>query len=101
MGECGEISQVRFAEDRETGQFKGFGHIEFTDTQSTDEAVKMAGTEIMGRPVRVDYANSRRNSSAGGRGGGGRGGGGRGRGRRSFEGNNERSGGFSSKKKGG
>merc|ERR1712037_1072663 len=31
FGECGEITQVRFAEDRETGQFKGFGHIEFAN----------------------------------------------------------------------
>ena len=56
---CGEISSVRFAEDRETGAFKGFGHIEFVDTESTDLAVKMAGEDVMGRAIRVYYANSR------------------------------------------
>jgi len=77
FADCGEITQVRFAEDKETGQFKGFGHIEFAATESTDAAVKLAGTDIMGRAVRVDYANDRR-SNGGGRGFGG---GGRGRGR--------------------
>ena len=81
FGECGEINMVRFSTDRETGEFKGYGHVEFCETEATDKAVKLAGTEIMGRAVRVDFANDRRNSNGfgGGRGGGrgfGRGGGG-------------------------
>merc|ERR1712226_385844 len=60
FGDCGEITQVRFAEDRETGHFKGFGHIEFANTESTNLAVKMTGTDIMGRPVRVDYCKSKK-----------------------------------------
>jgi nucleolin len=78
FAECGEISEVRFATDRETGEFKGFGHIEFVNTESTDKALELVGTDIMGRAVRVDYAADKRQS--GGFGGGGRGGGGRGRG---------------------
>eukprot|EP00804_Cyclotella_cryptica_P022884 CCRYP_005095-RA/>CCRYP_005095-RA protein AED:0.12 eAED:0.12 QI:177/1/1/1/1/1/3/279/480 len=57
---CGEIASIRFAEDRESGAFKGFGHIEFVESESTDKAVEMAGTDILGRQVRVDYANDRR-----------------------------------------
>jgi len=80
--DCGTITQVRFSTDRETGDFKGYGHIEFGETEATDEALKLVGTEILGRAVRVDYANDRRQSfggEGGGRGrGGGRGGGGRG-----------------------
>jgi nucleolin len=57
---CGEIASIRFAEDRETGAFKGFGHIEFVESESTDKAVAMAGEDVMGRPIRVDYANDRR-----------------------------------------
>ena len=57
---CGEIASVRFAEDRETGAFKGFGHIEFVDSESTDKAVAMAGEDVMGRAIRVDYAADRR-----------------------------------------
>lgn len=55
-----------------------YGHIEFAETEATDAAVKLAGTDILGRAVRVDFANDRRQSfgGGGGRGGfGGRGGG--------------------------
>ena len=88
FAECGEVVSVRFAEDRETGAFKGFGHVEFAESDSTDEAVKLAGTYLMDRPIRVDFANPRPSGGGGGRGrgrggrGGGRGGrGGRGGGR--------------------
>lgn len=85
--DCGTITQVRFSTDRETGDFKGYGHIEFAETEATDAAVKLAGTDILGRAVRVDFANDRRQSFGGGgrgaRGGGGRfGSGDRGRGGR-------------------
>jgi len=81
--DCGTITQVRFSTDRETGDFKGYGHIEFAETEATDAAVKMAGTDILGRPVRVDYANDKRSFSTprGGGGGGFGGGGGYGGGR--------------------
>jgi nucleolin len=73
-----------------------YGHIEFAESEATDAAVKMAGTDIVGRPVRVDYANDKRQSfgagGGGGRGGGGRGGGGRGGGRGGF-GSGDRGGG--------
>jgi len=65
FGSCGEISSIRFATDRETGDFKGFGHVEFVDSDSTDKAVAMAGTYVMDRPLRVDYANDRRKSGGG------------------------------------
>lgn len=84
FGECGEITSVRFATDRESGEFKGFGHIEFTETEATDKAIALAGTDILGRQVRVDYANDKKAGGGFGGGGGGRGndrnGGGRGRG---------------------
>ncbi|EJK52449.1 hypothetical protein THAOC_28271, partial [Thalassiosira oceanica] len=82
--DCGEIASIRFAEDKETGVFKGYGHVEFVESKATDRAVALAGTYVMNRPIRVDFANERkgRSSSGGGGGrgrrGGGRGGGGRG-----------------------
>ena len=110
FGGCGEIKMVRFSTDKETGDFKGYGHIEFNETEATDKAVELAGTDIMGRQVRVDFANERRGQSfGGGRGGGrggrgggfgrGRGGGGRGggRGRGGF---NSSGGGFKAKRTG-
>ncbi len=77
---CGEIKEIRFSEDRETGRFKGFGHVEFVDTMSTDKAVALAGQDVAGRPIRVDFAavKERKPFNAGGGGGGkwgGRGGG--------------------------
>ena len=73
--DCGEIASIRFAEDRETGAFKGYGHVEFVETEATDKAVALAGTYVMDRPIRVDYANERRGrSSFGGGSPGGRGG---------------------------
>ncbi|ACI64177.1 predicted protein, partial [Thalassiosira pseudonana CCMP1335] len=54
--DCGEIASVRFAEDRETGAFKGFGHVEFVESEATDKAVELAGMDVMGRAIRVDYA---------------------------------------------
>lgn len=69
---------MRFAEDRESGEFKGFGHVEFEESDATDNAVALAGTDVMGRPIRVDYSANKRSFGGGFGGGGGRG---RGRGR--------------------
>ena len=44
--EAGEIATVRFASDRETGEFRGFGHVEFVDPDAVDAAMAMAGTEV-------------------------------------------------------
>lgn len=57
--DCGTISNIRFAEDRETGEFRGFGHVNFEETESTDKAVALAGTDVMGRAIRVDFSNPR------------------------------------------
>lgn len=53
FGECGDIKSVRFAEDRETGEFRGFGHVEFYDGEHVDAAMALANTDVMGRPIRV------------------------------------------------
>ena len=38
------------------GEFKGCGFVEFAESWSTDEAVKLNGSDVMGRPMRVDYS---------------------------------------------
>ena len=85
FGECGEITRVRIATDRETGEPRGFGHLEFTEIAGATAACAMAGTDINGRAVRVDYAAARPEGAGGGGGGGGFGGG-RGGGRGGFGG---------------
>ena len=79
FAECGEVVAVRFATDRETGDFKGFGHVDFATTEATEAAVALAGTEVAGRAIRVDYALPRAPRGDGGKGWRRKGGGGRGR----------------------
>ena len=81
FAEAGGVARVRMATD-ESGAFKGFAHVQFFDGADTDKAVALAGTDVNGRQIRVDYAPPRdRSLGDGGRGGGrggGRDGGGRG-----------------------
>uniref|UniRef100_A0A7S4T585 RRM domain-containing protein n=1 Tax=Ditylum brightwellii TaxID=49249 RepID=A0A7S4T585_9STRA len=65
--DCGAIASVRLVKDRESGKSKGFGFIEFEDTESTDKALKMVGTEIMGRALRVDYSGVKGTGKGGSR----------------------------------
>ena len=50
------ITGIRWSTDRETGQFRGFGHVTFVSTEAVDAAAAKNGTVIKGRPIRVDYA---------------------------------------------
>jgi nucleolin len=101
FAECGEIASCRFATDRETGEFKGFGHIEFVESSATEKAVALAGTMVAGRGIRVDYAEARKPGGTPGSAGGGRGGGGGGRGGRGGFGGGGGRGGFGSGGRGG
>jgi len=56
FSECGKISDIRWPK----GDFTGIGWVEFEDTSSTDEAVKLAGQNLAGRNIRVDYAAPRK-----------------------------------------
>ena len=57
LSECGEINSVRFATDRETGDFKGFGHVSFADSSSTDKAVAKAGEyDLVGQVITQCWA---------------------------------------------
>lgn len=53
---CGEIKGVRLAIDRRSGKFRGFGHLDFANESAVSEAMKLAGTEVMGRNIRIDFA---------------------------------------------
>jgi len=68
--DCGEITSVRLATDRDTGKPRGFGHVEFAETESSDKAVAKAGTLVGGREIRVDFAGGKEGGGGGGRGGG-------------------------------
>ena len=65
--DCGEVTNIRWGMDRETGDFKGFGHVEFANTESTDKAVAMAGEMVLGRAIRVDFAKGSKSPRSGGK----------------------------------
>ena len=83
----GSITGIRLPTDRETGEPKGFGYVEMGSIEEAKAAFEaMAGADIGGRTIRLDYSTPRppqeggRGGFGGGRGGGFRGdrGGGRG-----------------------
>ena len=51
---------VKLAADRETGQSKGFGHVELGDEASLEAAVQRDQQRMKGRPIKVAYATASR-----------------------------------------
>ncbi|RLN21381.1 hypothetical protein BBO99_00000221 [Phytophthora kernoviae] len=52
---CGSIRAVRFAEHIQTQEFRGFGYVQFHEEGPCEEAVKLDGMVVMGRPMNIDY----------------------------------------------
>ncbi|KAK6128456.1 hypothetical protein DH2020_037798 [Rehmannia glutinosa] len=50
------ISSIRFGEDKETGEFKGYAHVDFGDSLSLNMALKLDQKIVCGRPVRISCA---------------------------------------------
>jgi nucleolin len=57
--DCGTITNIRWLTHRDTGNFKGAGYVNFTSSEEVDQAVKKNACIFMGRPLRIDYAESR------------------------------------------
>lgn len=57
---CGEIKAIRWLSNRDTGDFKGCGFVEFYDSESVDKFVLKNGENLMGRPIRLDYSAPRK-----------------------------------------
>ena len=45
---------------------RGFGHVDFVSPDSCKKAVELAGSNLDGRPINVDFAGGKRNSGGGG-----------------------------------
>jgi len=75
----GAVRSVSVITDRETGRARGFAFVEFEEASSADAAAQaLNGTDLGGRPLRVNEAFERERRGGGGGGSrGGYGGGGR------------------------
>ena len=79
FGEYGQVNGVRLPSDRETGELKGIGYVEFASVEEKNAAAELDGQEAAGGWLKVDLNPG--TPSSGGRGGrdggrfGGRGGG--------------------------
>ena len=80
----GEVTSARVVTDRMTGRSKGFGFVEMPNAEQAEAAIAaLNGSEMDGRPIRVNESQPKPQDDrrGGGRGGfGGRGGRGGGRG---------------------
>eukprot|EP00954_Amorphochlora_amoebiformis_P029297 1392958-Amorphochlora_amoeboformis.AAC.1 len=57
--DCGNITNIRWLSDRNTGNFKGCGFLDFDSVEGVDNFMKKNGSSLMGRTIRIDYANPR------------------------------------------
>ncbi|RKP15231.1 hypothetical protein BJ684DRAFT_7317 [Piptocephalis cylindrospora] len=57
--EVGPVKHIRLVFDRETGKPKGYGFIEYLDSDTASSAVRnLQGYEMGGRDLRVDFADN-------------------------------------------
>lgn len=54
------ISSIRFGTDKETGEFKGYAHVDFSDSLSLSLALKLDQKTVLERPVRIRCAVPKR-----------------------------------------
>jgi RNA recognition motif-containing protein len=77
----GAVERVSVVTDRDTGRSRGFAFVEMADAGAADKAIAaLDGSDLGGRPMKVNEARPKEKSSSGSRGGrfgGGGGGGGR------------------------
>mmetsp|Transcript_7902 Transcript_7902/g.9050 ORF Transcript_7902/g.9050 Transcript_7902/m.9050 type:complete len:346 (+) Transcript_7902:35-1072(+) len=58
-GDCGPIAKIRWLTDKESGDFKGCGFVEFEAEESVDKFALLNGKILLGRNVRIDFAKPR------------------------------------------
>ena len=72
----GEVANCSLPLERDTGRKRGFAFVEMADEATEERAIEgLQGTELMGRPLRINKAEPRGSRGGGGGGYGGGGGG--------------------------
>lgn len=51
-----EIKSVRWLHHRDSGDFKGVGYVDFWNTEACEKAATLNGKNLLGRPIRIDWA---------------------------------------------
>jgi len=51
-----KIDSIRFAMNNETGEFRGFGHVDFADDESLEAAMKLDQMPVLDRPLKIAYS---------------------------------------------
>jgi RNA recognition motif-containing protein len=70
FAEHGTVESVKLITDRDTGQSKGFGFIEMsTDAEANAAISGLNGTDMDGRPLKVNEARPQQKRTGGGGGG--------------------------------
>jgi RNA recognition motif-containing protein len=68
----GSVVNVHMVQDRETGRSKGFAFVSMPNAEEAEAAIQaLDGSEMGGRPLKVNAARPREERPAGGGGGGG------------------------------
>mmetsp|Transcript_17727 Transcript_17727/g.40691 ORF Transcript_17727/g.40691 Transcript_17727/m.40691 type:complete len:381 (+) Transcript_17727:186-1328(+) len=55
----GQVTHIKWITDKETGKFYGSAFIEMDNSISASDAVAMAGSKLIGRPVKINFAPAR------------------------------------------
>jgi nucleolin len=50
------IKSIRLGMDKETGEFRGYAHVDFSDSKSLKTALALDQSVLFGRPVRISCA---------------------------------------------
>jgi len=58
------IARVRFHTDPDTGNYKGFCHLEMQDEESLNKGLALADTEFHGRELRISHSETKRTGPA-------------------------------------
>ena len=67
----GNVVEVKIPVDRDTGRVRGFAFVTFETQQEAEKALALDGTDLNGRPIRVNVAQEKKaGGSGGGRSGG-------------------------------